>query len=131
MDSTEHAPGEPRVHLDEQGILCIDFSDCSRITREAVEFANRRHRELSPTRPSPVLVLSGQVGRVEYPAQRYASSPEVSEKVAAMALVTHSFLQRHLARMFLMYHRPSYPVQLFADEPAARAWLARQSEARA
>jgi hypothetical protein len=128
MDSAEPTPHEPRVRLDPDGVICIDFSGCSRITLELAELVNRRHRELVTHHPAPVLMLGERVGRVDYAAQRYASAPAVREVVSAMALVTGSFLQRHLARMFLMYHRPPYPVQVFADEPAARAWLARQIE---
>jgi hypothetical protein len=128
MDSAEEIVDQPRVRLDTDGVFHIDFTGCSRITRAAVEFANRRHRELTSGQPAPVLIVGEYVGRVDYLAQRYASAPEVREMVMALALVADSFLQRHLARMFLMYHRPSYPVQVFADEATAHAWLLRQRE---
>jgi hypothetical protein len=60
---------------------------------------------------------------VEYKAQRYLSSPEVCAGISAGAIVVKSFLERHLARMFLIYHRPPYPVQVFSDEANALAWL--------
>ena len=129
MDNTEPAPCEPRVHQDDDGVVCIDFSGCSRISRAAAELSNRRHRELTADQSALVLMLGNHVGRVDYSAQRYASAKEVCDVVTAMALVTRSFLQRHLARMFLMYHRPPYPVQVFADEVEARAWLLRQHHA--
>jgi len=128
MDSQANNPKlvEPTIALQEDGVLFIDFSGRSRITLELMQLVNQRHRELSNGRPGPVLMKGERVSRVDYAAQRYASSPDVRAMVTALALVTHSFLPRHLARMFLMYHRPPYPVQVFAHEVVARAWLNRQ-----
>ena len=113
----------PLVTLHTDGIVQIDFSPCDRITLEAVQYGNARHRELCPGFKSPVMLTGGKVGNVEYSAQRFASSPEVCDVTAAIAIVTRSFLERHLAKMFLMYHRPPYPTRVFGAEPEARAWL--------
>jgi hypothetical protein len=113
----------PLVTLHADGIVHLDYSPCDRITLEVVRHGNARHRELSPGRKTPVLLTGGRVGNVEYKAQRHASSPEVCDVTAAVAVVTRSFLERHLAKMFLMYHRPPYPMRVFSAEPEARAWL--------
>ncbi|HJW81610.1 MAG TPA: STAS/SEC14 domain-containing protein [Acidiferrobacterales bacterium] len=113
----------PLVTLHADGIVQIDYSPCDRITFATAQYANARHRELSPGRKTPVLLTGGRVGNVEYRAQRHASSPEVCDVTAAVAVVTRSFLERHLAKMFLMYHRPPYPTRVFSAEPEARAWL--------
>jgi hypothetical protein len=113
----------PLVTLHADGIVQIDYSPCDRITLEVVRLGNARHRELRSECKSPVLLTAGKVGNVEYRAQRFASSPEVRDVTAAIAIVTQSFLERHLAKMFLMYHRPPYPARVFSTEFEARAWL--------
>ena len=113
----------PLVTVHADGIVQFDYSPCDRITLEVVQHGNARHRELSPGRKTPVLLTGGRVGKVDYKAQRFASTPEVCDVTSAIAIVTRSFLERHLAKMFLMYHRPPYPARVFGDEQEARAWL--------
>lgn len=113
----------PLATLHGDGIMQIDFSPCDRVSLEVVQYGNARHRELRPGIKSPVLLTAGKVGILEYRAQRFASSPEVCEVTAAIAIVTRSFLERHLAKMFLVYHRPPYPTRVFSDEIEARVWL--------
>jgi hypothetical protein len=119
------APGEmtPEVTLGSDGILRIDYSRFDRITLASLECARALHAALCPNRKVPVLFQGKGVGSVEYKAQRYLSSPEVCAGISAGAVVVKSFLERHLARMFLIYHRPPYPVQVFSDETVALAWL--------
>ena len=113
----------PLVTLDTDGIIHLDYGACDGFTLAAIQYANFRHRELRPGCKTPVLLTGGRVGNVEYAAQRYASSPEVCGVTAAVAIVTRSFLERHLAKISLMYHRPPYPTRVFSAEPEARAWL--------
>lgn len=113
----------PLVTLHADGIVQLDYSPCDRITLKVVRYGNARHRELCTGFKSPVLLTGGKVGNVEYSAQRFASSPEVCDVAAAIAIVTRSFLERHLAKMFLMYHRPPFPTRVFSAEHEARAWL--------
>lgn len=109
--------------LDGEGIMVVDFRHCERVTLSIIEAAHARHLELCPDRKVPVLMRGDHVSSVEYAAQRFGSSPSVCRVFAAMALVVSSFLERHLARMFLMYHRPPYPTRVFDDEEVARNWL--------
>ena len=113
----------PLVTLHADGIVQIDYSPCDRITLDVVQHGHAMHRALRPGCKSPVLLTAGRVGNVEYPAQRFASTPEVCELTAAIAIVTRSFLERHLAKMFLMYHRPPFPTRVFGTELEARSWL--------
>lgn len=113
----------PMVSLETLGIVRIDYTQCETISLEAMLRSYSRQVALCPQRKSPVLVVGGRVASVEYKAQRFASSPEVCSVTAAAAIVAQSFLERHLARMFLVYHRPPYPVQLFSNENEARSWL--------
>jgi hypothetical protein len=113
----------PTVTLGDDGILRIDFSQYDRITLASIQYAHARHLALCADRKIPALVKGKAVASVEYKAQRYLSSAEVAAGIAAGAIVVKSFLERHLARMFIMYHRPPYPVQVFSDEADALAWL--------
>jgi hypothetical protein len=85
----------PEVTLGRDGILRIDYSRYDRITLASIEHAHALHVALCPNRRIPALFQGKGVGSVE----------------------------RHLARMFLIYHRPPYPVQVFSDEANALAWL--------
>lgn len=116
-------PGMPRVTRTADGVLRFDYSPCASITLQAVEYALARHGTLAPGRRSPVLLLGGRVANVEHAAQRFASAPEVCAVTAALGLVARSFLEHHLARMFLLYHRPPYPARVFRNEDEALAWL--------
>lgn len=113
----------PQVYLREDGILYIDFSRYDRITLASLQYVHSEHIKLCPVGKVPVLVKGNSVGSIEYAAQRYAASPEVCAGICASALVVSSFLERHLARMFLVYHRPPYSVQVFSNEQDAIPWL--------
>lgn len=113
----------PQVTLGEDGILRVDFSQYDRITLASFQYVHTEHVTLCPVGKVPILFKGNGVGSIEYAAQRYASTPEVCAGVSAGAIVVSSFLERHLARMFLIYHRPPYPVQVFSDERGSLAWL--------
>lgn len=113
----------PVVSLESNGIVRIDYTQCDTISLEAMQRSYVQHVALCPGRKSPVLFVGGRVATVEYKAQRFASSPEICSVTSVVALVVQSFLERHLARMFLVYHLPPYPVQLFSNENEARSWL--------
>lgn len=113
----------PRVSFEDDGIVRVDYSPCERVTLSAVRYAHEWRMANGPAHKVPALLVGGRVGSVEYDAQRFASSPEVCAATSAVAIVVKSFLERHLARLFLVYHRPPYPTQVFSDEILARNWL--------
>lgn len=113
----------PQVNLGEDGILYVDFSQYDHITLASFQYVHTEHITLCPVGKVPVLIKGNGVGSIEYAAQRYVASPEVCAGISAGAIVVSSFLQRHLVRMFLIYHRPPYPVQVFSDEKDAITWL--------
>jgi hypothetical protein len=116
-----------RTSLDPDGIFLIDYSRCSALTLDMVLAAHAEHRRLSLDRRTPVMLVAGHIGRVDYRAQRFASEPTVCAITTAMAIVVNSFLERHLSKLFLMYHRPPYPVEVFPDTSGARAWLLKSA----
>jgi hypothetical protein len=118
-----------QTSLDPDGIFLIDYNHCSTLTLDQAHAAHAEHRRLCPGRRTPVLLTAGRVGRVDYRVQRFASEPSVCAITSAMAIVVHSFLERHLSKLFLMYHRPPYPVQIFSDVASARDWLLKSHPA--
>lgn len=112
-----------QTNMSADGIFQIDYSRCNALTLDLVQAAHAEHRRLSPGRRTPVLIIAGRIGRVEYRAQRFASETSVCAITTAMAIVVSSFLERHLSTLFLMYHRPPYPTEIFSDADSARAWL--------
>lgn len=116
---------KPAVTLGDDGILRVDYSLYDRITLASMQYAHAQHVALSPEGKLPVIVMGAGIASVEYKAQRYLTSPEVASGISAGAIVVKSFLERHLARMFLIYHRPPYPVQVFSNENDALVWLHR------
>lgn len=112
----------PRVWVEDDGILCIDYGIIEHLTVEDVERAYRMHLELSPMQ-HPVLTSGRGLGKVNMEVQRYVSRPEICAVCKASALMVSSAWQMHLGRMFLYYFKPPYPTRLFTDGAEARAWL--------
>ncbi len=100
------------MHVDYQG----------RITLDAAKRAYQHHIAIT-NEACPILIVGQSVVAVDREAERYASSPEIVRITRAMAIVTNSSLQKHLARMFFWYRKPPYPIQVFATEEEAVEWL--------
>ena len=118
-----------QTSLDQDGIFLIDYSRCNALTLDLAQAAHAEHWRLCRGQRSPVLLTAGRIGRVDYRAQRFASEPTVCAITSAMAIVVSSFLERHLSKLFLTYHRPPYPTQIFSDAASARDWLLKSSPA--
>ncbi len=113
---------EVQVSLREDGILVIDYTNRQLLDVEAMKEALRQHHARGYGRV-PTLIKGGHIQAVDYEAMRFAGSPEVMEVCSASAIVVRTFLQRHMARMFMWYHRHPYPTRVFEQEHEALAWL--------
>jgi hypothetical protein len=113
----------PKVWQDQHGIIRIGWGR-GKITLDDMHRAHRRHLSIS-NRPEPVLVYAecGDTMSIDWAALDYAAGPEVSTITAASALLVNSFMQQHIARLFLWYHRPPYPARIFRTEAEAINWL--------
>jgi len=118
----DHGVQAVKVYLDENRILHIEFGMSRRITLDMIVEAHRQHRAIS-TEKLPVIISADRLSRLDYDAQRMASSPEVAANTLATALMAHNFLHHHLIRIFTHYHRPPYPVRVFSDKQQALDWL--------
>lgn len=119
-EDSEHQP--PKVWFGDDGIMRIDFGYNGRITTESVQYAHEYHLSVTPE-PAPILCLSQRVVHADYKALRLARSPEYTQCIGAIALVTGHFLAEFFAQQFLNYHRPTYPAKAFRDEQKALQWL--------
>ncbi len=120
----------PVLTIGADGVVRVDYGPCDRITLAAVRYVHDWRMANGPRHKIPALLVGGRVGSVDYQAQRFASSSEVCAATSAVAFVVQSFLERHLARLFLMYHHPPYPTRVFEDEAMARAWLRNYLETK-
>jgi len=130
MPDREPDAARPVIAIGEDGVVRVDYGPCDRITLDAVRYVHDWRMANGPKHKIPALLVGGRVSSVEYQAQRFASSAEVCAVTSAAAFVVQSFLERHLARLFFMYHRPPYPTRVFEDEIMARAWLRNYLETK-
>lgn len=112
----------PKVWLGEDGILRIEHGRQNTIRLASIRSAYQQHIALS-TRKRPVIVLVEGSARLPHDAALFAVSPEFCAVTSALAIITKSFLAKHFAQMFIRYHRPTYPLQVFSTEAEATVWL--------
>lgn len=55
-----------------------------------------------------------------------AQSPESSRHIAADAIIVRDFGHQLAANVFVRYHKPGRPIQMFGDKPSALEWLRSQ-----
>ncbi len=113
----------PKVWMDENRIIHLELGR-GQIDEPHLRKANAMHRRIT-TVPHPVLVYTeaGASISVDKEAMCYCSDPEAVEVTAASALVTKSFIQRYIAKVFLTFYHTPYPCRAFASKEDAIAWL--------
>lgn len=117
------ADGLPHVTLRSDGIVDIDYHEIQAVTIKAVQHTHHTQQRLAPGRVMPVLIRAGNLLHADRAALDYAVSEPVAVCVRCVAVIEVGFMIRHLARMFIWYHRPPYRVALFANESDALEWL--------
>ena len=73
----------------------------------------------------PLLVDFTNVYSMSRPIRQYYSSPELSAKVSAVAIVSSSAIGRVVGNFFLGLNKPLVPTRLIASEEEALNWLKR------
>ena len=84
-----------------------------------------RHRAVAEGQPRPTFADIRALRSADLASQR-AVSQELNDIVSCMALLVDSPVTRVIGNFFLRVLGPSYPVRVFRDEDAARAWLRTQ-----
>jgi hypothetical protein len=113
---------EPRVWLDEVGIVHVDFGGTGVITLEHVKAELAARRRIGMT-PQVTLVRLPGVWRVDVQAAAFISSLDMVAMTAASGMVTESSLGNLAVRVFDLYHRPPFPWRVFSNVDDAAAWL--------
>ncbi|MCW5623290.1 MAG: hypothetical protein KIT73_01055 [Burkholderiales bacterium] len=112
----------PKVSLGPDGIVRVDYGSTGVVTPDCVqaELAARL-----PLKPGPQLVLMSFPGvwRVDVQAAAFMASAEFASATVAVAAVVESSLGNLALRVFELYHRPPYPLGIFARDDDAESWL--------
>ena len=116
-------PGKPGTWQGSNGIIYHDLRGFSHLTLDIVRYLNNAHHRICSHKKTPVLMLASDVLTMDFEVQVFASHPRVLDAISAIAVVGGSFMLRHLTSMFLSYHQPVYPVQLFSSQEEAEQWL--------
>lgn len=124
------ADGLPDVTLRPEGILDVDYHEIQSVTVTAVRHIHHTQQRLAPGRVLPVLIKSENVLHADRAALDYVVSEPVAACVRCVAVVEVGFMIRHIARMFIWYHRPPYRVSLFKNESDALDWLRNYARQR-
>lgn len=122
-------PKKPAVWLGDDGIVYNDLSGFRHLTLDMVRYLHNERLRLTQRSTYPLLLLAADVLTLDFEVQVYASRPDLQHWTSAMAVVGDSFMLRHLVSMYVSYHPPSYPLQLFSELQPAREWLLRQPSA--
>lgn len=117
------ADGLPDVTLRPDGIVVVDYHEIQSVTLKTMQHIHHSQQRLAPGRVLPVLIKSENVLHADRAALDYAASETVAASIRCVAVIEVGFMIRHLARMFIWYHRPPYRVSLFKNESEALDWL--------
>ena len=77
-------------------------------------------------RKALLMVSVGDKTTMTNEARAYASAPESSRYIAADAIILRDFSHQLAANVFVRYHKPGRPIQMFPDKESAMSWLAEQ-----
>ncbi|MFN3875038.1 MAG: hypothetical protein ACK4L7_03875 [Flavobacteriales bacterium] len=77
-------------------------------------------------RKALLMVSVGMGTTMTNEARAYASAPESARYVAADAIIVRDFGHQLAANVFVRYHKPTRPIQMFPDQQSALDWLRSQ-----
>lgn len=113
----------PRVVLLGDGVVQLDYGDITAVTLEMAKYTFRVRQELTGGEAVAILFSGNRLLHFDRDAAEFAASPTVARTILAAAIAPHGALVRNLARLFIWYHRPPYPVRVFGSEADALVWL--------
>ena len=113
----------PASWLTEEGILYHDLKGYRHLSMDLMRYLSRQHLTITHGKPARVLVLADDLLTVDFEAQLFASHSRSSLLTQAIAIVSHSFVIRHVVSTFVSYHAPVYPVRVFDSQCQAENWL--------
>jgi hypothetical protein len=111
-----------RIWLEEDGIVRIKYPDDFHITMDVMESVFQQHLQIT-TDKRPILADAKSVASVDYDAQQFVSTDKVAALTTALAVVAKSAFTRAMGEMFMMFHKPPYPMRIFQHQEDALEWL--------
>lgn len=109
----------------EDGIVFHTLEPGSVLRLDDVKAVAAKIDEVAPHQPVPVIGIHERAASVDAAARRYSSTPEMTRRCAAVAVVTDSQVMRVLVNFFLRFSKPPYPVRIFRDLDEAVDWAKR------
>jgi len=123
MSIRDTGVGNAPVCRIEGNIVIHDLSGFSHLSLELMHTLYKQRIKLAGQNPRSVIIIADDVLTVDFEVQLHASNPKVQASTSAIAVVGDSFMLKHLTSMFLSYHAPAYPVELFSSLESAKSWL--------
>jgi hypothetical protein len=119
-----HEIGIGRVWLDQDGIVQLRYAPGAYWNvDEHLEWEALLDRLRGG---APVFILADMgVKGLSPEAKKLSTAPAYESKLAACAMFGSSMVGRMVMNLYLRVQRPSFPLQAFATEAAARDWLVR------
>ncbi|MCB0794048.1 MAG: hypothetical protein KDB88_04870 [Flavobacteriales bacterium] len=110
----------------ENDIVHVHFKDGRVIEHDEVQLMFDAIEQERKGRKALLLVSVGEGSTMSNDARAFASGPESSRYIAADAIIQRDFSHSLAANVFMRYHKPGRPIQLFPDRESALAWLGQQ-----
>jgi hypothetical protein len=123
MEHDEDAAAD--IHRDDDGVVVVRFRKGAAMVEPQTRRIMARHRALAGGEAAPALADIRLLRSADIATQRAVSS-ELADVISRLAILVGSPLTRVVGNFFLRAAGPGYPVALFDDEAAARAWLLRE-----
>ena len=113
-----------KVWLDADGVVHLRYAPGAYWTADAHVEWEALIDQLRDGRPVCVLADMGVKG-LSPEAKKLSTAAEYEAKLAACAMFGSSVVGRLVMNLYLRVQRPSFPLQAFATEAEAHAWLLR------
>lgn len=106
------------------GMLLGKYHEC-KITLEVAKQVVEERKKLTNYKVAPILVDIRDVKEVDRAARLYFSSPEGTELLSAVAILTESKFSIFLSNFFQSVNlkKSQFPIRMFNNEEAAILWL--------
>ena len=113
-------------YLRTDGIVIQAVIEPGRQTLDDARANTRVYNELCEGRPHLLMVDMRVPFSTDPDVRKYYATPEASQFVVALAMVTHSKTTTLVGNFFLSLTSPPYPCRMFAELDKAAQWLLEQ-----
>ena len=113
------------IERDAQGLIRIRVNEGARLDVNGFKEILETRRRLADGQPARVLAsLPDDIDfEVQIMNVDHYAGVDATSFTKAFAIVTQASLYTRLYQLYVAYFKPSFPVQVFPDEPSALRWL--------